>query len=138
MLEGFFVNHMKHSWQRLIFAAPSVLALNFAVCVYTILSKKERKSFISILNLPSFALCNIHNLLCPPLFFLKQKLECEKTCRVHVSVLWVRKFDFQHVFALSLTAHCSRLVFLLLFLFSFPTDSSVRVKLGWQLEKPVH
>ena len=84
---------MKPTWQRLILAAPFLLALNFAICVYTILSEKE--SFISILNLPSFAItCN---LLCPP-FFLKQKLECEKACVVHVSVLVVRKFDFQHCF----------------------------------------
>lgn len=84
---------MKPTWQRLILAAPFLLALNFAVCVYTILSEKE--SFISILNLSSFAItCN---LLCPP-FFLKQKLECEKAYVVHVSVLVVRKFDFQHCF----------------------------------------
>ena len=128
---------MKHSWQRLIFAAPSVLALNFAVCVYTILSKKERKSFISILNLPSFALCNIHNLLCP---FLKKKSR-SLNVRKHVQYMFhcygLGNLIF-NMFLLYLTAHCSKLVFLLLSLFSFPVHSSVRLKLGWQLEKPVH
>lgn len=83
---------MKPTWQRLILTAPFLLALNFAVCVYTVLSEKE--SFISILSLPSFA---VYILLCPP-FFFKQKLDCEKACVVHVSVLAVRKFDFQHCF----------------------------------------
>lgn len=51
-------------------------------------------------------------------------------------VPWVKKFDFQHAFAF-LTAHCSKLMFLLLFLFSLFTKSSVTLKLGGQFEKPV-
>ena len=99
---------MKPTWQRLILAAPFLLALNFAVCVYTILSEKE--SFISILNLSSFAItCN---LLCPP-FFLKQKLECEKA---YVQCWWLGNLIFSIVFALPNTSS-QQIVFLLLFSF---------------------
>lgn len=63
---------MKPTWQRLILTAPFLLALNFAICIYTVLSEKE--SFISILSLPSFA---IYILLCPP-FFLSRSLIVRK------------------------------------------------------------
>lgn len=38
---------------------------------------------------------------------------------------------------LDLTAHCNKLLFLLLFVLSFPVDSSVRFQLSWQFAKPV-
>lgn len=58
MLELLYVNLTKHPRQRLVFAATGLLAVNFNFHVYDILSKKEKISFISILNLPSVPLCN--------------------------------------------------------------------------------
>lgn len=102
--------------------------------VYSILSKKEREeSFISILNLPSFALRHPRNLLC--LFFPpKQKLEREKTCVVHVLVLWVEKFGFQRAFAFHISLQQTRV-------FAFLSSSPLVAVLGGRqvgsLEKPI-
>lgn len=101
--------------------------------VYSILSKNERKeSFISILNLPSFALRHPRNLLC--LFFPpKQKLEREKTCVVHVLVLWVEKFGFQRAFAFRISLQQTR-VFAFGFAI-FPVGSRAGRKAGGQFGK---
>lgn len=66
---------MKPTWQRLIFAAPFLLALNFAVCVYTVLSEKERKFYFYF---KSPFLCSIYNLLCPTPFFYSRSLNVRK------------------------------------------------------------
>lgn len=124
MLELFLVSLVKHIWQRPIFVAPSLLALNFVFDVCSILSKKERKeSFVSILNLLSLSLCDTHNLLC--LFLKQQKLDCEETCAVHVSVPRVKPFDSQRACA-PLTAHGRRTPVLAHVLFLSPIDNSVK------------
>lgn len=114
---------VKRIWQRPIFAAPSLLALNFVFDVCSILSKKERKeSFVSILNL-SLSLCDTHYLLC--LLLKQQKLDCEETCAVHVSVPWVKPFDSQRACApLTARRRCTPVLARVLFL--SPIDNSVK------------
>lgn len=96
-MSAFLCRSIKHL-QRLIFAPhPGWLWVLSLTSTVFFLKKKEKKV---LFYFKSSFFCTLQYTQPVVHFFLKQKLECEKTCMVHVWVLCVKKFDFPHTFAL--------------------------------------